>query len=356
MAISDFKSFSERDCAFRTSKGKERPAPVLPKDVPLADTHCHLGMLADPGLAIARAAHFGFGFLMCMTDPAEPPEAGDSLVSAAGAYAAVDSWLAAARAQLAAWGEEDAPLPRVRFAAGVHPHNAKHYEGSLGALLELLRDPATGCLGEIGLDYHYDISPRDVQREVFAAQLRLAHETRLPVSLHIREAHDDALEILRREGMPEAGCILHCFNLDAAVLAPFVELGCHVAFGGPLTFKKSRETRRAALDVPCGRLLLETDAPFMAPEPLRGTLCTPDQSVFTMRMLLDCFGYAGVEAARAALGPRPSDIAAGVAEPLLELPDFAELQAGRDEAAFARRMYDNAVELLDREPTTWQRA
>ena len=371
MAISDFKDFGVRDCAFRTSKGKERPAPTLPAGVPLADTHCHLGMLADPALAIARAAHYGFGFLLCMTDPAEPPAADASGVaadgvsdageedvgslSAAEAYAQAPAWLAGARDQLDAWSEEDTPLPRLRFAAGVHPHNAKYYEDSEPVLPELLHDPATGCLGEIGLDYHYDLSPRETQREVFARQLCLAHEAGLPVSLHIREAHDDTLEILRCEGMPDAGCILHCFNLDAHVLAPFLELGCHVAFGGPLTFKKSWETRRAALDVPLERLLLETDAPYMAPEPLRGTSCTPDQSVFTLRKLADCFGYAGADVALAALNPRESDIAAG-AEALACPPDFAALQDGLDEAAFMRRVYDNAVELLDRVPSAWQRA
>lgn len=87
--------------------------------------------------------------------------------------------------------------------------------------------------------------------------------------MHLREAHDDALAILRETGVPKAGCIVHCFNLDAQTLAPFLELGCYVAFGGPLTFKKSWETRAAALDVPLDRLLTETDAPYMAPEPLR---------------------------------------------------------------------------------------
>lgn len=355
MAISDFKDFGARDCAFRTSKGKERPAPNLPAGVTFADTHCHMGMLADPALALARAAHFGFGFLMCMTDPGDRDDADEGYLGAREAYAAADAWREQANALLAAWGEADVELPRLRFAAGVHPHNAKHYEESLDALLELLHDSATGCLGEIGLDYHYDLSPREVQREVFAAQLRLAHETGLPVSLHVREAHDDALEILRREGVPDAGCILHCFNLDARVLAPFVGLGCHVAFGGPLTFKKSWETRRAALDVPASRLLVETDAPFMAPEPLRGTLCMPDYSLFVARELLDCFGYAGADVALSALNPRESDVAAG-AESLACPPDYAALQAGLSEADFARQLYDNAVELLDRAPTAWQRA
>ncbi len=353
MAISDFKDFDAHDCAFRNSKGKERPAPNLPAGAVFADTHCHLGMLADPPLALARAAHFGFGFLMCMTDPGDRDEQGEGYLGAHEAYAACGTWRDRAAGILADWGEEGARLPRLRFAAGVHPHNARHYGESRDRLLELLRDPLTGCLGEIGLDYHYDLSPRETQREVFAAQLRLAHETGLPVSLHVREAHGDALEILRREGVPDAGCILHCFNLDAGVLAPFVELGCYVAFGGPLTFKKSWDTRRSALAVPATRLLVETDAPFMAPEPLRGTLCMPDYSLFVARELLDCFGYAGAEAARAALDPRASDVAAG-APALAELPDFEALQGGLSEAAFLQRLYDNAVGLLDRKPTAWQ--
>ena len=167
------------------------------------------------------------------------------------------------------------------------------------------------------------------------------------MSLHLREAHDDALAILRETGVPKAGCIVHCFNLDAQTLAPFLELGCYVAFGGPLTFKKSWETRAAALDVPVDRLLTETDAPYMAPEPLRGTVCTPSQTVFTLRELLDCFGYAGAERAFELLQPRQSDIDKGAVAPVTSMPDYAALQRGLTEAQFAEHVFQNAIDLLD---------
>ena len=215
-------------------------------------------------------------------------------------------------------------------------------------LRELLACPATSCLGEIGLDYHYDKSPRDVQREVFALQLRMAHELGLPVSLHIREAHSDALEILRAEGLPAAGCILHCFNLGPDDLAPFVELGCYVALGGPLTFKKECATRAAVALASPGRLLTETDAPFMAPEPLRGVVCEPAHTVFTLRMLLDCLGYAGEQHALELMSPRPMDLPEGEQPAPLLQPSFERLQEGLDELGMCQRLYRNAVELLDR--------
>lgn len=358
MALDDFKSFDARDYALHNSKGKEKAPAQLPNGARLADTHCHLSMLDDPALAVARAAHYGFGFLCCVLDPAEgqTAEGGASELSAAQALSALDVWLDGAQQLLAGWGEPETPLPQVRFAVGVHPHNAKDFACAQDELRELLADPRVSCLGEIGLDYHYDLSPRDVQREVFAAQLRLAHETGLPVSLHLREAHDEALEILRREGVPQAGCILHCFNLDTQTMQPFVELGCHIAFGGPLTFKKAYYTRDACLHVPLDKLLTETDAPYMAPEPLRGTVCLPDHAQFSLRMLLDCFGYAGGRAAIDALQPRPSDIENGATPVELGDIDFDALQQGLDAAAFATRVYENAVGLLGRVPTAWQRA
>ncbi|GAA6487869.1 TatD family hydrolase [Gordonibacter urolithinfaciens] len=212
-------------------------------------------------------------------------------------------------------------MPRVRIATGCHPHNAKHYDDALEAVLrERLADPRTAAVGEIGLDFHYDFSPRDDQRSAFRRQLRVAKECGLPVILHVREAHDEALAIMRDEGFPEAGTLLHCFNLDWDVLEPWVEAGCYVAFGGPLTFKKGDDTREAAARVPADRLLTETDAPYMTPEPLRGTVCGPEHVIFTAERLAEVRGCA----------------------------------PGEERAALLRRLLENARSLLDREPTVWQ--
>lgn len=351
MAYSDFKHFDERDTEFRNSKGKVKAAPELPYGTLTADTHCHLGMLEDPAFALARAAFHSVDFICCMTDPTSvvSDDDEDDRIDAQEAYASLLEWESDAAQQLETWGAAQAVMPRVRYACGVHPHNARHFEEAESILMDLLAKPQTCCLGEIGLDYHYDLSPRDVQRKVFDKQLGIASDLGLPVSLHIREAHDEALQILKSTGVPEAGCILHCFNLGPEVLEPFLELGCHVAFGGPLTFKKSWQTRRALLDVPVDRILTETDAPFMAPEPLRGTVCMPDQTIFTLRMLLDCFGYSGEERSVELVNPRANDLAAGQEGIDAEIPDLAALQKGLSQAEFAERVFQNALDLLDRE-------
>lgn len=301
--MSGFKQFDECDALFRDSKGKTRPTPAafdeLPR-VPVADTHCHLGMLPNPALALARAAVHGVDFICCVTDPSEKPQGDDedrARLSAAQTYEALPLWRARAAKILDVWDESSCELPKVRCAVGVHPHNARLWEQSRESLMALLTRPETCCLGEIGLDYHYDLSPREKQRAVFVEQLDMAKQLGLPVSLHIREAHAEALEILHHVGMPDAGCILHCFNLGPDDLAPFLELGCYIAFGGPLTFKKSDYVRDASRMVPLDRLLTETDAPYMAPEPLRGTVCTPDMTIFTLAVLVESIG-GGEEAAR----------------------------------------------------------
>ena len=213
-------------------------------------------------------------------------------------------------------------MPRVRFAVGCHPHNAKFYDDDLErALLDRLADPRVSAVGEIGLDYHYDFSPREDQREAFRRQIRVAKQAGLPVVLHIREAHDEAFAILQEEGFPEAGTLLHCFNLDWAELERWVEAGCHVAFGGPVTFKHADEVRDAAARVPEELLLTETDAPYMTPEPLRGVTCGPEHVVFTAEKLCEVRGLA----------------------------------FGEERETFLRRLLANAYELLDREPTPWQR-
>lgn len=205
---------------------------------------------------------------------------------------------------------------------GCHPHNAKHYDDALEqALVDRLADPRVCAVGEIGLDYHYDLSPRDVQRDAFRRQLRVAKQAGLPVVLHIREAHDDAFAILQEEGFPQAGTLLHCFNLDWAELERWVDAGCHVAFGGPVTFKHADEVREAAAKVPVELLLTETDAPYMTPEPLRGTTCGPEHVLFTAEKLCEVRGLA----------------------------------FGEERETFLRTLLDNAHALLDRDPTPWQR-
>lgn len=267
---------------FADAKGRLVEAPDF-AGVPIADTHAHLDMLDHPGFALANAARAGVGFVATVCDPSE---------DAARTYVELDAWLAEADTQLAAdvstaaSAADAAPAPvtpaRVRVIVGVHPHNAKAYSAEVeDAMRVMLTDPRTSAVGEIGLDYFYDHSPRDVQRVAFEAQLRLAHEFELPAVVHLREAHDDGLRILRSVGAPAAGCILHCYNLGPDLLARFLELGCTVSFAGPVSFKKSTDVREAAALVPVGRVLTETDCPFMAPEPFRGRVNEPAFTVFT---------------------------------------------------------------------------
>ena len=345
MSLSDFKYFDICDVEFRNSKGKVRPAPALPQQMPVADVHCHLGMLPDAPLALARAAHHGVSFIECITDPSEVEE---GELAAQAVYDAIPAWQEQAASLLQDMGSCCQEAPRIRMACGVHPHNARLWGEAKPALLKLLAHPLTSCIGEIGLDYHYDLSPRDVQRDVFAQQLRLAHELGLPVELHIREAHADAVEILQREGVPQAGCVLHCFNLGPADVRPFVELGCYISLGGPLTFKKEYETRAAVALVDSHRLLTETDAPYMAPEPCRGVACEPGHTAYTLRMLLDCMGYSGQEHARELMSPRPKDAEQGARPALDEPADCMAMQDGLDELQMAQRIYSNAVGLFDR--------
>ena len=312
------------DALFRQKRkgGKWRvmPSPVL--EGPVADTHAHLQMLADPACELARAGAHGVAFVETIVDPAE-----DGFAT----FETLPSGLGGGRARSEGHGRRGRrggrhrrcpAVPHVRIAAGVHPHNAKEWEPALAAALrEHLRDRRVSAVGEIGLDYHYDLSPRETQREVFRAQIRLAKEAGLPIALHMREAHDDGFAILEEEGFPEAGTLLHCFNLDAAEVARWVEAGCYIALGGPLTFKRADEVREAAKLVPADRLLTETDSPYMTPEPLRGTDCGPAHTIYTADVLCEVRGATTPEA----------------------------------RAALLAQLYENAQRLLNRPSTPWQR-
>ena len=256
---------------FLDAKGREVELPDL--GGPVADTHAHLDMLDDPGLALARAARARVQFVATVADPSE---------DAARTFDDLSCWFARAREALDTGGLDETPLPHVRAIVGVHPHNAKDLDAQVeGELRRLARHALTSAIGEIGLDYHYDHSPRDVQREAFRRQLRIACELNLPAVVHLREAHEDGEAILREVGLPEAGCILHCYNLGPSLLERFLALGCMASFAGPATFKKAGEVREAAAVVSLERILTETDCPFMAPEPFRGRTNEPAYVVFT---------------------------------------------------------------------------
>jgi TatD DNase family protein len=216
----------------------------------MIDSHCHLADEAfesDLDAAVARATEAGLtGALVILA-------AGDAAEAAR------------ARKVRQAW---DA----VRFATGVHPHTAGAFAGRAAASAEATRGHAeafAACgIGEIGLDYHYDFAPRDLQQEVFAAQLALAKQLDRPVIIHTREATDDTFGILARAGGVRG--VFHCFTGDAAMARRALDIGFYVSFSGIVTFPKAEGIREAARLVPDDRLLVETDSPYLAPVPFRG--------------------------------------------------------------------------------------
>lgn len=218
----------------------------------MTDSHCHL---ADAAFA---------GDLDEVVGRAEAAGVTHALVI----LAAGDASERAQADRLAArWGG-------ARFAMGVHPHQAHECgrpgEAEARLTAGLAADPLIRAVGEIGLDYHYDFSPRDVQQEVFAEQIGVARELGLPVVIHTRDAEDDTLRILRRAGGGEVTGVFHCFTGDAALAARVLDLGFHVSFAGIVTFPKAESIRGAAAIVPDDRLLAETDSPYLAPVPHRG--------------------------------------------------------------------------------------
>jgi TatD DNase family protein len=160
--------------------------------------------------------------------------------------------------------------PFIYAAVGVHPHEASLYDDDLEhQLLEMSEHEKVIGWGEIGLDYYYDNSPRDVQRRVFRRQLEVARTRKLPVIIHTRDAEDDTIEILR-EGGTNAGGVIHCFTGTHKLADAALELGFYISFSGVLTFKNAEDLRQVALAVPLNKLLIETDCPFLAPVPNRG--------------------------------------------------------------------------------------
>lgn len=159
----------------------------------------------------------------------------------------------------------------IYAAVGVHPHDAKDMDDvTLLLLKDLARKPKVMAIGEIGLDFHYDHSPRDVQRQVFRDQIQLARELKLPVIIHDREANEEVFNILREERAFEVGVVMHCYSGSAELARQYVKLGAYISIAGPITYPNARKTVEVVERIPLEHLFIETDCPYLTPVPFRG--------------------------------------------------------------------------------------
>jgi TatD DNase family protein len=228
------------------------------------DSHCHLDderFAADLDAVLERASAAGVTRILTIGTGDGPPEI-DRAVRLAERY------------------------EQIYASIGVHPQDASKFTPqTLDDLRALAAHPKVIAYGEIGLDYHYDSSPREIQREVLIAQLKLAGEVGLPITIHTRDAWEDTMSILRDNWKGEG--VLHCFTGDPAQAQEALGMGFHLSYGGVLTFKTAENVRESARITPDDRLLIETDAPYLAPLPYRGKRNEPAMMVQTARRLAE---------------------------------------------------------------------
>lgn len=188
----------------------------------------------------------------------------------------------------------------VYCSVGTHPHNAGDEDGiPASEIIALAAHPKVVAIGEAGLDYFYDKAPRDAQARGLRTHITAARETGLPLVIHSRDADDDMTAILREEmGKGPFKAVLHCFSSGRELAMAGIELGLYVSFSGILTFKRSEELRAIARDVPIDRLLVETDAPYLAPQPRRGKRNEPAYTAMTAAVLAEVHGVSAEEMAR----------------------------------------------------------
>ena len=185
-------------------------------------------------------------------------------------------------------------FPFIYAAVGIHPHEAAHAkEEDFSCLRDMLLDEnKVVAIGEIGLDYHYDFSERSIQRTVFERQLKLARELNMPVIIHDREAHGDTMDLLRRY---RPSGVIHCFSGSVEMAREAVNLGLFIGLGGAVTFKNARHPLEVAAAIPLSSLLLETDAPYMSPVPLRGKRCDSTMIAYTAMKIAQVRGISQSE-------------------------------------------------------------
>ena len=235
----------------------------------IVDSHCHLDdprFAADLDQVVERARAAGVDYMMTVGTGDGPPDL-ECAIRLAERYACI-------------------------FATvGVHPHDAaKSTAETLPRLEELLKHPKVLALGEIGLDYHYDNSPRDTQRQLFAAQLELASRASKPIVIHTREAWEDTFALLDTFWNRACGGIMHCFSGGPLEAERCLDMGFHISFSGIVTYPKAVEVQQAARITPLEKLLVETDAPYLAPTPHRGKRNEPELVVETVRRLAELRG------------------------------------------------------------------
>lgn len=234
----------------------------------LIDSHCHLeykGLVEDQQGVLARARDAGVGgFLSISTRQRE--------------------W-----AQVIGTAEREAD---VWASVGIHPHEADaHADLGEGALLEAASHPKVIAIGETGLDYYYDHSDRDMQKALFRRHISVSRQTGLPLIIHTRDAEDDTFAILAEEMEKGAfPALIHCFTASADFGRKVLDLGLTISLSGIVTFKNARDLQAIAAELPEDRILVETDAPFLAPVPHRGRVCEPAFTADTARFLADLRG------------------------------------------------------------------
>jgi TatD DNase family protein len=283
---------------------------VEPQARPWCDSHCHLQerylsegvddgddrVPVDDGAeavaeVLGRATEAGVGTVVCVGT-----DAGTSLQGLALAAAVRGGALGGA-------------LPAVWFTVGLHPHEASAGTGGVAELLaSQAGEESLVAVGECGLDYHYDHSPRQAQRQAFAEQVALAHQHGLALVIHVRQAWDDLFDVLEAEGVPER-TVLHCFTGGPTEARRCLDAGMFVSFSGIVTFRNAAEVREAAALCPTDRLMVETDSPFLAPVPHRGATNEPAFVPFVGAVVAEVRGTAAedvaassAEAAAAAFG------------------------------------------------------
>ncbi|KPK26530.1 MAG: hydrolase TatD [Desulfobacterales bacterium SG8_35_2] len=246
---------------------KKKVLPQLPAGISIIDTHCHLDMISsedDIRTTITRAAALGVSPIITVGIDL------DSSKKAIHLATQYDS---------------------VYATVGIHPHNVQELNDTTYAELEKLCGmPKVLAYGEIGLDYVKQYAPKDIQLEHYARQLDLAKMMQLPVVIHDREAHEDILSILNAKAPFPAGGVMHCFSGNLHLAQRVLDMGFIISIPGVVTFNKAAEMQEVAEKVPLDKLIIETDAPFLAPEPLRGKKNLPEYILYTAQKIADLRG------------------------------------------------------------------